>query len=295
MYLREVSNSFEIVTEGDKMSIRKSKSGFTLVELIVVLVILAILAAVLVPTLVGYIDKANKTVVLSECRLSVVAAQSLYSEKYADGGDVTTDEIEQLAEVEGAVSGIEVDADDTLLHLAYTNHGWTVTYCRNYETCPLHDEMYTFDDSGGSGGDPSPSTSGGSDPSPSPSGTYYQDTTLPVLANPWPASNSSGATVPASGVFEYNGSYYVFPASTYIDGWTIDNRDPSQVNNWGVGHGTVKLSGKVLSWDGSSSLVGTDFGDVINWNGTYYVFTNHNNGAGYTPTNSSDWYLIPKS
>lgn len=35
------------------------KRGFTLVELIVVLVILAVLAAILVPTLIGYIDQAR--------------------------------------------------------------------------------------------------------------------------------------------------------------------------------------------------------------------------------------------
>ena len=38
---------------------RKDNKGFTLVELIVVLVILAILAAILVPALLGYIDKAK--------------------------------------------------------------------------------------------------------------------------------------------------------------------------------------------------------------------------------------------
>ena len=36
------------------------KKGFTLVELIVVLVILAILAALLIPALVGYIDRAKE-------------------------------------------------------------------------------------------------------------------------------------------------------------------------------------------------------------------------------------------
>ena len=36
--------------------IKKSKKGFTLTEMIVVLVIIVILIALLVPTLVGYID-----------------------------------------------------------------------------------------------------------------------------------------------------------------------------------------------------------------------------------------------
>ena len=38
---------------------KSTKKGFTLVELIVVLVILAVLAAMLVPALVGYIDRAK--------------------------------------------------------------------------------------------------------------------------------------------------------------------------------------------------------------------------------------------
>lgn len=61
----------------------KSKKGFTLVELIVVLVILAILAALLVPALTGYIDKANKEKVVSETRMLHTAIQTEMSALYA--------------------------------------------------------------------------------------------------------------------------------------------------------------------------------------------------------------------
>jgi len=41
------------------MKKRLNKKGFTLIELIVVIAILAILAAILIPSLTGYIQKAN--------------------------------------------------------------------------------------------------------------------------------------------------------------------------------------------------------------------------------------------
>lgn len=64
-----------------------NKKGMTLVEVIVVLVILAILAAVLVPTMIGWIDKANKKTISAEARAVYLAAQTLASEKYAEDED----------------------------------------------------------------------------------------------------------------------------------------------------------------------------------------------------------------
>ncbi|MCR4717936.1 MAG: type II secretion system GspH family protein [Lachnospiraceae bacterium] len=63
--------------------IMKDQKGFTLVELIVVLVILAILAAILVPALLGYIDKARNGQYLEEAHSIYTAIQVVEDEQYA--------------------------------------------------------------------------------------------------------------------------------------------------------------------------------------------------------------------
>ncbi|MDD2959102.1 MAG: prepilin-type N-terminal cleavage/methylation domain-containing protein [Lachnospiraceae bacterium] len=61
---------------------KKNKKGFTLVELIVVLVILAILAAILVPALLGYIDRARQKQSTTNASTALTAAQAIASEAY---------------------------------------------------------------------------------------------------------------------------------------------------------------------------------------------------------------------
>ena len=69
---------------------KSSKKGFTLVELIVVLVILAVLAAMLVPALVGYIDRAKKEKEYQAASTVYAAAQALATETYGKGGALAT-------------------------------------------------------------------------------------------------------------------------------------------------------------------------------------------------------------
>ena len=71
---------------------KSSKKGFTLVELIVVLVILAVLAAMLVPALIGYIDRAKKEKEFQAASTVYAAVQALATEAYGKDADLTGDD-----------------------------------------------------------------------------------------------------------------------------------------------------------------------------------------------------------
>lgn len=65
-------------------TLKSDKRGFTLVELIVVLVILAVLAAILVPTLIGYINQAGSQKDYAAAQSLREAAQAEIDEHYAE-------------------------------------------------------------------------------------------------------------------------------------------------------------------------------------------------------------------
>lgn len=68
--------------------LKQDKKGFTLIEIVIVLVIIAILSAMLVPSMMGWIDDSKKKSFLQEARSALTATQAEIANLYVAGSAI---------------------------------------------------------------------------------------------------------------------------------------------------------------------------------------------------------------
>ncbi|KAF0092607.1 MAG: fimbrial protein [Fusobacteria bacterium] len=120
----------------------KTNKGFTLIEVIVTVAIIAMLAAVLIPSFSGLVEAADENRAILECQNTVKAAQTLYIDHFDNPNLVTKTSIKERAKLNGELVSYDQTLG-TILHLQITLGKWTVTYCKNWETCSQHIKLYT--------------------------------------------------------------------------------------------------------------------------------------------------------
>lgn len=142
---------------------RRRKGGFTLIELVVVLAILAVLAGIMVPSYMGYVEKAKEKRHLVEAKQLQSAVYTMMMEEAAFSAEGAPEVPEELFwetldseknplrgfypagwKRDGVVTKIDVDEDGFLKEITYSSpEGETETWILHSEDGMLEVEIQT--------------------------------------------------------------------------------------------------------------------------------------------------------
>lgn len=202
---------------------KKNNKGFTLIEVIVTIAIIALLVAVLIPTFSGLVESADEKRAIMECRNTVTAAQTLNIDHFDNPGLVTTTSIKEKAKLNGELISYE-QIQGNIDHLQITSGKWTVTYCKNWETCSQHTKLYT-----------TTKTNNPTEPEPTTTHFYIGNTTQYKVNSDGDLATydfgTYGSIVPQGTIFYWQGNFYYTRNNQYL---TNNANRSDYINNYGI-------------------------------------------------------------
>lgn len=132
----------------------KNNKGFTLIEIVVTIIIIAILAAILVPSMIAWIDNANEKTVISAADTIRNTISTEILEIYKDGVNVDGTQASSCYDADfweavrsKTVEGLQSTnptadqyvaftvVDGGITELTYVDGDWTATYENETWTC----------------------------------------------------------------------------------------------------------------------------------------------------------------
>ena len=126
-------------------NLKKNNKGFTLIEIIIVIVIIAILAAMLVPSMIKWIDNAKEKTFISDCSALKTAYDAAATEQYAIDGTKTVSADKLAALLDGATVAISDAAptDSKTYNLKLGDDGAVVSVKNNVFTGTFDGHTWT--------------------------------------------------------------------------------------------------------------------------------------------------------